>query len=183
MFVMRRFLLRGLLGAIGTLLAITLFLVIQLQLGNFHAVIPGELYRSAQPTATDIAAYTKEHGIKTILNLRGSNPGDKWYRDEVEASKAAGITHLDFRMKGARELTDEQVHALIEVMKTAPKPLLIHCRAGADRSGLAVALYLSELKQSHSREARYQLSLRYGHLPFWWTKAQAMDRTLDRVIP
>ena len=40
---------------------------------NLHAVVPGELYRSAQPTPELIADYQKSYGIKTIINLRGEN--------------------------------------------------------------------------------------------------------------
>src|SRR3954468_14621923 len=46
-----------------------------LHLGDnlLHAVVPGELYRSAQPTPELIADYQKSYGIKTIINLRGEN--------------------------------------------------------------------------------------------------------------
>ena len=37
--------------------------------GNFHPVVAGELYRSAQPTPARIAAYKSKYGIATIVNL------------------------------------------------------------------------------------------------------------------
>lgn len=178
---MRRWFLRGLLLAIAGVLALTLFLLVQLQLGNFHAVVPQELYRTAQPDGHDLARYREKYGIQSVLNLRGGNAGDGWYNEEFEASKQLGIKLIDFRMKAARELTAEQVASLLEVMKNAPKPMLIHCRSGADRTGLAAALYLKHIAGRSEAEASYQLSLRYGHLPFWWTDAQAMDRTWERA--
>ncbi|MFD2031462.1 tyrosine-protein phosphatase [Ancylobacter dichloromethanicus] len=49
-------------------------------------------------------------------------------------------------------------------MKDAKKPILIHCQAGADRSGLASALYLAAIKKNSAEaEAEAQLSIRYGH--------------------
>lgn len=180
---MRRFFLRLLLAVVLAIVAVALFLGVQLHTGNFHEVLPGELYRSAQPTGADIERYVKRYGIKTVLNLRGGNPLDAWYNEEIRASKALGVTQLDFRIKAARELTDEQITALIEVMRNAPKPMLIHCNAGADRSGLAAAFYLAAIHKTPLVEANRQLSLRYGHLPFWWIDAQAMDRTLERAQP
>ena len=159
---------------------------LQFYFGNKHTSIPGELYRSAQPTGEDIEKFSARYGIKSIINLRGENADAPWYIEEVATAKELGITHINFRMKAARELTNEQAFELIEVMRKAPKPLLIHCRAGADRSGLAAALYLAGVAKAPEEDAEDQLSLRYGHLPhfpFFWTEAQAMYRTFERMEP
>lgn len=154
--------------------------------GNIHAVVEGELYRSAQLTPQQMAEVARDHGIKSVINLRGDNTGSSWYDNEVAASKALGITHIDFRMKSSRELTDAQVSDLITAMKNAPKPALIHCHAGADRTGLAAAIYVAAIAKRGEEAAEDQLSMRYGHLtefPFWWTDAQAMARTFERLEP
>jgi protein tyrosine/serine phosphatase len=154
--------------------------------GNQHTSIEGELYRSGQPTGEDIERLTAKYGIKSIINLRGDNSGSDWYEEEVATAKALGLAHFDFRMKAAHELTNEQAFALIDLMQKAPKPLLIHCRAGADRTGLAAALYVAAVSKGGEEAAENQLSLRYGHLPyfpFFWTEAQAMYRTFERMEP
>ena len=183
---MRKWIRRSFWGLGAAFLALVAFIAIEMQTGNFHEIVPGEFYRSAQPSGKDLERYVKDYGIKTVINLRGGNKSDDWYREEVATSARLGINLIDFRMKAAHELTDEQALALIKLMKHAPKPLLIHCRAGADRSGLAAALYMASVKKSAESDAENQLSLRYGHLPafpFWWTDAQAMRRTLERVEP
>lgn len=180
---MRRLLLRVFFAFTACVTLLSLLLVLQLKLGNFHEVVPGEFYRAAQPTGKDLAEYQQKYGIKSIINLRGGNAGDAWYNEEIAAAQQLGITHIDFRMKGKRELSSDKALELVEVMKTAPKPVLIHCAAGADRTGLAAALYLMAVKKEPAEAAAHQLSLRYGHLPLWWIDAQAMDRTLDRVTP
>ncbi|MEM9277696.1 MAG: tyrosine-protein phosphatase [Pseudomonadota bacterium] len=43
-------------------------------------------------------------------------------------------------------------------------PILIHCKSGADRMGLASVLYLHLIDQVPIEKALDQLSLRYGHI-------------------
>lgn len=172
---------RLLLSALGVVLAIVLYTQVMILSGNFHAVVPGEIYRSAQPSAGEIARYADAHGIKSVLNLRGEHKGDAWYDAEVAASNAHHITHYDLSTAAKREFTDEQVTQLLDIMRRAPKPLLIHCHSGSDRTGLAAALYLSEIAQKPKEEAARQLSLRYGHLSLPITKTYNMDRTFERV--
>ncbi|MFM9889444.1 MAG: tyrosine-protein phosphatase [Rickettsiales bacterium] len=180
----RRFVLRWVLRALLVPLALGLYLGGLQYSDNFHEVVPGELYRSAQPEGNAIAQYSQQYGIRTILNLRGENAKSPWYQNELAASEKAGIKHLNFRMSSKRELTEAQAAQLIAIMRDAPKPLWIHCRGGADRSGLAAALYLAALKHEDAATASHQLSLRYGHLSaFGLNNTVAMDRTFEALAP
>ena len=73
--------------------------------GNFHSVIPGELYRSAQPTPQKISKYHHQYNIKTVINLRGTNQEAQWYIDEIAEAKKLRISHIDFCMSAGSELT------------------------------------------------------------------------------
>lgn len=152
--------------------------------GNFHTVLSGVLYRAAQPLPGQIAAYQKEFGIRTIVNLRGENAGSPWYDNEVEESKELGITQIDFRMSARREMTMEQAEELISVLRNADKPILVHCSRGADRTGLASALFLAAVAKEGEAAAEAQISFHYGHisLPFL-SPAYAMDRTFEKLEP
>ena len=145
--------------------------------GNFHEVVPGELYRSGRPSAEALQRYQDQYHIRSVLNLRGSNPDKGWYRKEVALTKKLGITLIDFPMNSHHALSDDQMQQLIVLMREAPKPLLIHCQAGADRTSLASALYLRAIKGTSAEEAAGQLSLLYGHLPFTFARAYPMDRS------
>lgn len=151
--------------------------------GNLHAVVDGALYRSAQPSAADIAHYQKTHGIKTIINLRGENSGSPWYDAEIAEAKQLGITHVDFRMSAKRELTQAEAAKLIAILDRAEKPVLIHCKAGADRSGLASALYMAAVAKLGEDAAERQISIRYGHISLPISSTYAMDRTFETLEP
>jgi protein tyrosine/serine phosphatase len=146
---------------------------------NFHAVIAGEVYRSAQPTPERIDAYRRHYGIRTIINLRGDNTGSPWYDGEVAESARLGIAHVDFRMSAKRQMTDTQFGDLMEILRTAEKPILIHCTSGADRTGLVSALYLAGVAKEGEERSEDQISFRYGHVPFWFMAAHAMDSSFE----
>jgi protein tyrosine/serine phosphatase len=146
---------------------------------NFHAVVPGELYRSAQPTAVLIAEYKENYAIKTIINLRGDNTGSGWYDSEVAEARKLGIAHVDFRMSARRELTMEQFNQLMDVFQKAEKPILVHCMSGADRSGLVSALYVAAVAKLGEQAAESQISFRYGHIPLPISAPYAMDRSFE----
>src|ERR1019366_8063044 len=109
--------------------------------GNIHEVEAGQLYRSAQLSGYSLNEVIDHYGIRTVINLRGRNPDAKWYRDETEVTVHRAITHIDIGMSASKEPGSATINQLIEAFKTAPRPILIHCEGGADRSGLASAIF------------------------------------------
>lgn len=150
--------------------------------GNFHPVIEGQLYRSAQPSADQLASYIKAHGIKTVINLRGAHPNTPWYDNEVAMSQGLGVKHIDFGMSATKMVSAEKADELVRLMANAEKPILIHCQSGADRSGLASALYSRNVAGMDSEKAEGQLSFYFGHvgLPIV-SAAYAMDRSYEEI--
>ncbi len=150
--------------------------------GNFHAVVAGELYRSAQPSAADIRKYAHEEGIRTILNLRGPNPGVDWYEAETKQAHDLGITVIDIPLFSRKKMTDAQEKELLDAMRDAPKPMLVHCASGANRTGMASALYLGIIKNQDLKKARAQLSPYYGHLPYTFLRSYPMRQSMERAF-
>jgi protein tyrosine/serine phosphatase len=148
--------------------------------GNFHIVAVGKLYRSAQPSAGDLAAYAKTYGLRSVINLRGAHPGEPWYDDEIRASNELGLLHIDLALSARRELTPAQLASLKTAFSEAPAPILVHCKSGADRTGLAAALFLFAIERVPAKDAAAQLSIRYGHWPHFPSGSAAMDRTFEQ---
>ncbi len=51
-------------------------------------------------------------------------------------------------------------------MSNAERPLLIHCRSGADRTGLVSAFYVAGIAGGSELYAEFQLTPYFGHFPF-----------------
>ena len=145
--------------------------------GNIHVVEQGQLYRSAQLNQGEFEHVIGEYGIKSIVNLRGAHPTDTWYVDEIGVSRARGVMHYDIGISAERVVTPAQIESILAVLRAAPKPILIHCQGGADRSGLVAALYEAVIEGKSVDEADGQLSLRYGHFPYLGSKTGAMDQS------
>jgi protein tyrosine/serine phosphatase len=143
--------------------------------GNLHAVSAGILYRSAQLNKTETRLAAREYGIKSVLNLRGAHAGEGWYDDEIEAAGELGLAHFDYPLSAKRFVSSQEIADILEIVRRAPKPLLIHCKSGADRSGLVAALYRFAETGASAQEADRELSLVYGHFPYLTSRSGAMD--------
>jgi protein tyrosine/serine phosphatase len=143
--------------------------------GNFHAVEKGVLYRSAQLTEPEFERVGREYGIKSVLNLRGAHPGDGWYEGEMAAARHLGIEHFDYPISATRFVSQQQMEQILDIARRAPKPLLIHCQSGADRSGLVAAAYEYAIAGASAATADDQLSLYFGHFPYLASRSKAMD--------
>ena len=98
---------------------------------NFFRVTP-DLYRAAQPDKKAMKAY-EAFGIKTVVNLRN------FHSDNDEA---AG-TGLKLHRVGINtwDIEEDEVVEALALILTSPKPVLLHCMHGADRTGLTIAVY------------------------------------------
>ena len=143
---------------------------------------PGVLYRSAQLSGAALNDLIRDKGIRTVLNLRGAHAGQQWYDRELAATINSNAEHLDLKLSASTEPTRTTLNELLQTLRRARKPLLIHCEGGADRSGLAAALYELRIAGKPTDKAAGQLSFFYGHFPWLLSRSGAMDRAFWRVV-
>lgn len=128
---------------------------------NLAQIAPG-VWRSNQPSPQRLARHAAD-GFKTIVNLRGAAQQSFWLF-EREAATVHGMTLHDLNMSARQAPSRTRLLALVDLMRNAQRPLLIHCKSGADRTGLAAALYLICIEGRSLPEAQAQLSWRFMHL-------------------
>jgi undecaprenyl-diphosphatase len=130
-------------------------------LENFHTVIPNKFYRSAQMDAQTLAQYVTDHNIATVVNLRGANPKNEWYRQEKKIANILKINHVDIKLTALGLPKIHLIKQIIDAFQTQPKPILFHCKRGADRAGLASVITLLLQGQLKLSEIKEQVSWRY----------------------
>ncbi len=132
-------------------------------LGNRHAVIPGQVYRSAQPSPEHIRAWANELELRSIISLKGGQTGRSASR--AEQNRLGQDLRVDqhfVRMSAQRWPSPGELLLLIDTIAAARRPLLLHCQAGIDRTGLASAVALL-LHGDTPETASGQFGLGYGY--------------------
>lgn len=119
---------------------------------------PGVLYRSALPAPGDARpTAVDEWPTRTVIDLRSprecaasphSLQSDATAVQRISLltdaeatapSRGAGLSDI---YQGILTNAGERLAEILQVAATAPGPLLLHCAAGKDRTGIAVALLL-----------------------------------------
>ncbi|MFH1416672.1 MAG: tyrosine-protein phosphatase [Planctomycetota bacterium] len=103
----------------------------------------GVLYRSAQPSATQIGNLVEDFGIRTIIIVREGS--SRRVPDETEAAEQLGVHVVHIPIKSRQAIPDEQVAEFFRYVD-APEhqPTLVHCSAGRHRTGYLCAMYRIE---------------------------------------
>jgi protein tyrosine/serine phosphatase len=141
---------------------------------NLHQFAPGA-WRSNQPDARRLRRY-RDMGIRTVLSLRRDGPASHQLF-EAEACRALGLTLVNHRMHARRMARRADLLALLDLFETIEKPFVMHCKSGADRSGIASALYLLHVEGATLAEARRMLHWRFIH--FRNSDSGVLDQMLD----
>ena len=131
---------------------------------NFHAVIPNEVYRSAQPSPEALERRISELGIRSVISLRGEST-EPWFKAERAVTEAHGVDLHAIRLSGDSMPSRATVQQLVHLLDTARRPLLFHCAGGVERSGITSAVAVL-LAGGDVAEAREQFGLGYGFMPW-----------------
>lgn len=133
---------------------------------NFYEIDTGKYFRSAQPSGSDIEEMAHRYGIKSVINLRGENPSEGWYQDEKAMVDNLGLNFVNISMSPSEIPHRKNLLQLLEALESLPRPILVHCQAGADRTGEASAIYQMIYMGKTKSEALSMLSMKYGHISF-----------------
>lgn len=134
--------------------------IIRLAYLNLHQIADG-VWRAGQPSPGQLRAFARRGG-RSVVSLRAGR-GFGSLPLELETCRDTGLTFHNLIIRSRTLPSRDELHAVARFFKTMQRPVMLHCKSGADRSGFASALYLMLAEDRPPAEARKQLSLRYGH--------------------
>ncbi|MGO9596983.1 MAG: tyrosine-protein phosphatase [Isosphaeraceae bacterium] len=119
------------------------------------------MYRSGQMSPGALRRTLHDYHVKTVMNLRGANPREPWYQEEIATTLAAGVTQIDLPLSSCVWMSRIQLRALVRILDHCDYPVLLHCAWGSERTGLTAAISQLLRPGSSLEDARSQLGLRY----------------------
>jgi protein tyrosine/serine phosphatase len=131
--------------------------------------VNGSLYRSAQPTRDGIASLDEGVGlvaadapIRTLVSLRTNHTDASLVADP----QTVELEHISVQ---SWHLQDEDVVSFLRIATDpARQPVLVHCRRGADRTGVMVAIYRVVVEGWTKADAIDEMTQGgYGFRPVW----------------
>ncbi|MBI4456708.1 MAG: tyrosine-protein phosphatase [Acidobacteria bacterium] len=117
-----------------------------------------DFYRGGQPSQVGFHLL-KEKGVKTVINLRPEG-------DEEKAVQELGMQYVHIPLSSLKRVPDGAIQAFLQVVgDPANYPIFVHCRRGADRTGMMVGIYRIAFQGWDGRQA-YEEARKIGMR--WW---------------
>ncbi len=106
----------------------------QLRIRRFHVVTRGVLYRGGQPTLMALWLLARVFKVRLVINLR---------EDFKENEKLYGMDEVRILIPPRTNLpTLEQCQEFLRLVRDdSNRPVLAHCKVGANRTGFMIALW------------------------------------------
>lgn len=137
---------------------------------NCYKLSP-ELYRSGQPDDDGFKALEKL-GIKSVLNLRE-------YHSDADDAKQTALRLYRIKL-AAGKVTAEDLMQCLLLIDRAPKPILVHCWHGSDRTGIVCAAYRIVMQDWTPDQALKELlDERFGHHRLYYSNLSELLRQTD----
>lgn len=130
---------------------------------RWGVVQAGKIYRSGRLSAALVTRTLRKNNIAVIIDLTGDEPDDTDQDAEKKAAVELGIERLNLPLKGnGTGDINNYAHAIAAIVdaKRKGKPVLVHCAAGAQRTGGVIACYRM-LVEKKSPSFAYAELLRY----------------------
>jgi hypothetical protein len=140
---------------------------------RLRAVEPGVFYRSGCMTGAGLEEAIRTYGIKLVLNLQDEAPDpllaeNYWGTRHAKESEICrrngaemiflGIDHVSpGQFPASRPKAIERFLEIMDDARARKLPVLVHCKAGLNRTGCIVAVYRMEYNGWSATEAMVEL--------------------------
>ena len=142
--------------------------------------LDADVYRSEQPTRQGFEE-ARAKGIKSIVNLRHDH-------SDAALVEGLGFELVEIPMR-AWSVSEEDIVKALRAIQAVPKPVLVHCQYGADRSGVVLAMYRVVIQNWTKEDALAEMTkggfgfhFFYFNLPAFVTNAD-VARIREKLKP
>jgi len=145
---------------------------------NFHKVDDG-VYRSAQMNPYTLKNVIQKYKLKTVITFRQDIEKSPLSQLEKKVCEEMGVKFVRIGLTSRKLPKKSKLIELKKAFEKEKKPMLIHCKAGADRTSLASFLYL--YWHGKIEEAKKQFSFfKFGHIKN--SKAGIIDYCAEKFL-
>ncbi len=134
---------------------------------NFAVVEDGKLYRSAQLTTQELEDAIRQYHIKTVISLRGSPSETSYYERESDTLARLQIKFVPVPLSDDYYPDENELKLILNEFNEGQYPMLIHCRVGADRTGMIAAIFERAYGNKSLDESLKQLTFNNWHVPLF----------------
>ena len=129
-------------------------------LPNFFTVSP-TLYRGARPSREGFARL-REMGVKTVVNLRTTQPDRDWLAE-------LGFNYENRPMTALTPSDEDVIWFLRIAIDPQRTPVFVYCNLGSDRTGYMVAMYRVVVEHWDRERAIEEMTAEdKGFVPIFW---------------
>ncbi|MCA9288662.1 MAG: tyrosine-protein phosphatase [Phycisphaerales bacterium] len=147
---------------------------------RFHEVAAATIYRSGKLTPATMEQVVRSHDIRTIVDLGAWVDDPRGERLEARTADVLGVQRHTFDLVGdSTGDPNDYVEALRLMTDPANQPVLVHCGAGTERTGMLVYLYRRIVEGATPEDAMRE-ARRIGHSP---SRNPHMAQMIERWEP
>ena len=132
---------------------------------NFDKVdSTGMCYRSGHPGMKVLTKF-KKLGGNTVVNLRGGwdLPHNSLERERCDF---LDLNFANIPISATEPPKKESLLELIALFREGNRPFLLHCKSGADRTGLVAGVFCMSMRGASAQDAKRNLNIKYLHFGF-----------------
>jgi tyrosine-protein phosphatase SIW14 len=125
--------------------------------------VADNLYRGGQPTPDGLNAL-HEMGVGMVINFRDE---PKEMADEKREVESLGIKYVGIPWSASHDPSSAQIVDFLDLVRASPNTkIFVHCRRGADRTGVMIASY--RIAVEHEPVSNAVSEMRQYHYDWVW---------------